>query len=104
MDSSLYVMIAVFIFLPIIIWRMETGYFKKGDRADLKRIERKLDLIIRNLGLTPPDWEETSKLSEEVRVLCDKGEQIPAIKLHMEQTGTNLKEARAQIDAYRDRK
>lgn len=65
-------------------------------RIDLRRLERKLDALLKQEGVQPA-WG----LSDEVQRLArDPGRKIAAIKLHREQTGAALAEAKADIEAF----
>jgi ribosomal protein L7/L12 len=66
-----------------------------SSQPDFRRLERKLDALLARQGV-----QDTSGLSEEVRRLARDGRKIEAIKLHREQTGVGLAEAKADIDAY----
>ena len=74
--------------------------FRPGDRARERQIEAKLDLILGNLGIPVPDPGAASGLSAGVRQLAEDGRKIDAIKLHREETGVGLKEAKDAIEAY----
>ena len=58
------------------------------------RIERKLDLLLEHLGIQVPDG-----LSPRVRAAIMAGRKIEAIKLHREETGLGLREAKDRIEA-----
>jgi hypothetical protein len=66
----------------------------------IRMLERKLDAIIGHLGIELPDALVNSGLSPEVCSLADKGEKISAIKLHRQETGIGLKEAKDAVEAY----
>jgi ribosomal protein L7/L12 len=75
-----------------------------SDGADvhqrLEAIERKLDLIIEQLGIGGVTLgKAVSDRVEEVGRLIDAGKKIQAIKLYRELTGTGLREAKAAVDA-----
>ncbi len=75
-------------------------YYRPTGAARLRRIEAKLDLILKNLGLEFQD-PATAGLSPEVKALADDpAKKIEAIKLHREQTGAGLKEAKDAVEAY----
>src|SRR5439155_17715856 len=75
--------------------------FKPFDEARLRRVEAKLDLILKHLGLEYTGPETSAGLSEEVKALADDPhKKIAAIKLHREQTGLGLKEAKDAVEAY----
>ncbi len=69
------------------------------DRARLRRIEQKLDLIIQHLGLALPD-NSPPGMTDEIRALADNGNKIGAIKLYREHNGADLKDAKDASDAY----
>lgn len=74
--------------------------FTGGDRAQLIRLEKKVDLILKHLGL---EYVETTicGLSPEVQELArNPGQKIQAIKLHREQTGVGLKEAKDAVESF----
>jgi Ribosomal protein L7/L12 C-terminal domain len=74
--------------------------FKPSDAARLRRLEAKVDLILRHLGLEYHD-PVAAALSDEVKALADyPAQKIAAIKLHREQTGVGLKEAKDAVEAY----
>ncbi len=77
------------------------SYFKPSDAARIRRLEAKVDLILKHLGLEYKDPATPGGLSEQVKVLADDpGRKILAIKLHREQTGLGLKEAKEAVEAY----
>ena len=77
---------------------------RSSDAARLRRLERKVDLILRHLDIEYPDPTTPAGLSEEVRQLADDpARKIQAIKLHREQTGVGLKEAKDAVEAYMNR-
>jgi ribosomal protein L7/L12 len=66
----------------------------------MRRIEAKIDLILRHLGLNYED-AAASALSPEVRALADDpARKIEAIKVYREQTGAGLKDAKDAVEAY----
>ncbi|MFZ4183226.1 hypothetical protein ACPCTK_15615 [Streptomyces pseudogriseolus] len=58
------------------------------------RVERKLDQVMRHLGL-----EEEVPRRDEVLALVRDGKQVQAIKLYREATGAGLVEAKQAVDA-----
>ena len=67
-----------------------------GPRADLRRIERKLDALLQHQGVPPPQ-----RLSKEVQLMaCDPTRRIEAVKLHREQTGLGLADAKPDIEEF----
>ena len=75
--------------------------FSHDDAVRLRRIELKLDLILKQMGI---DYTETWNLSSEARALADRGDKIGAIKIHRETTGVGLAEAKYDIEAYLSRR
>lgn len=71
------------------------------DRVRLFRLERKVDAMLKHLGI---DVAQFDLLSNEVKKLADEGRKIPAIKLHREQTGAGLRDAKENVEAYLDDK
>lgn len=76
------------------------GRFRSRDRVLLRRIESKLDQILGKLDVPVPELGASSGLSAGVRQLADDGRKIEAIKLHREETGLGLKEAKDAVEAY----
>ena len=66
-------------------------------RLDLRRLERKLDALLKHHGVELP-----TRLSPEVQRLAkDVNTKIAAIKLHREQNpGLSLKEAKADVENF----
>ncbi len=108
-------MFAVLDFLDFVwIWLIVTGVFsllaggqaayarfKPSDVARLRRLEAKVDLILKHLGIEYKDPATASGLSEEVRALADDpAKKIAAIALHRKQTGLGLREAKDAVEAY----
>jgi ribosomal protein L7/L12 len=64
----------------------------------LERAERKLNALLRHFKIEPA---QGSLLSENVKELArDSARKIEAIKLHREETGVGLAEAKAAVEAY----
>ena len=75
------------------------SYYKSADGVRLRRIEAKIDFLLKRQGL---EYEEAIAigLSDEVMALADGSAKLLAIKLHREQTGLSLVQAKSEIDAY----
>ncbi|MFJ4748568.1 hypothetical protein [Streptomyces albogriseolus] len=58
------------------------------------RLERKLDAVMRHLGL-----EEEVPRRDEILALVRDGKQVQAVKLYREATGAGLLEAKQAVDA-----
>ena len=68
-------------------------------RLRLHELEQKVELLYQHLGIAVPVIAPGSGVSPEVQVMAQSGNAIGAIKLHREQTGLGLLEAKADIDA-----
>jgi len=65
-------------------------------RVNYRRIERKLDALLDHHGIRLP-----CNLSPEVQQLArDPRQRIAAIKLHREQSGVSLLEAKLQVEDF----
>jgi ribosomal protein L7/L12 len=77
------------------------GEFTLVDRARLMRLEAKLDLILKHLGVTYVEETSPGGLSAAVQELARHPHcKIQAIKLYREETGAGLKEAKDAVEAY----
>ena len=104
MLAVLDVMDLFWIWLIVIIFagagKAAFSFFKPADVARIRRLESKIDLILQHLGLKYED-PAIHGLSEEVKALADDpSNKIRAIKLHRQQTGAGLKEAKDAVEAY----
>ena len=61
------------------------------------RIERKLAVLMRFMHV---DLNQAVPLSDAVRELAKAGQKIQAIKLHRDETGAGLKEAKDAVEEY----
>jgi hypothetical protein len=77
--------------------------FTGADRAQLARLERKVDLILAHLGIEYVETAPPCPLSAEVQELArNPAQKIAAIALHRRQTGVGLKEAKDAVEAFID--
>lgn len=68
-------------------------------RNDQKRIERKLDLLLKHAGVVYDPYEAlTGAVADALRA----GRKIEAIKLYRAETGAGLREAKEFVDAIPD--
>ena len=75
--------------------------FTGADRVQLARLEKKVDRILKHLGLEYVEEAPRCLLSPEVQAAgLDPGRKIEAIKLHREQTGVGLKEAKDAVEVF----
>jgi hypothetical protein len=75
------------------------------ERAQLRRIERKLDRVLEHLGIAfdGDDPEDSGRWPSAIREPADQGKKIAAIKAHREVFGSTLVEAKAAVEAYMGR-
>jgi hypothetical protein len=67
-------------------------------QAGLERVERRLNLLLRHFNIDP---SAGSPLSDRVRALADDpARKIEAIRVHREEAGAGLAEAKAAVEAY----
>ncbi len=66
-------------------------------QSGLRRIERKLDALLKHQGVSLPPQ---AKLSDEVQQLARDHKKIEAVTLHREQTGFGLAEANSDIEDF----
>ena len=79
----------------IIIFGGSAAIFGR-QRVDLRRLDRKLDALLKHQGIPLPRI-----VSEEVQgFLSDPAKKPEAIKLHQQQTGLNLEDATADVEAF----
>ncbi len=71
------------------------GGSDEAARSQLKRIEAKMDAILKHLQIA----FEWPVVSDEVRSLAQSGKVIRAIKVHREQTGAGLAEAKQLVES-----
>lgn len=78
----------------IVIIFAGSASFASRQSLDLRRVERKLDTLLRHQG--------TELLSPEVQLLAkDPAQKIAAIKLHREQNpGLGLADAKEDVEAF----
>lgn len=73
------------------------GGLRASDAVRLRRIEAKLDALLRHHELESPG---DPGLDAEVRRLLDNGQKIAAIKRYRERTGAGLAEAKAAVEGF----
>lgn len=98
---------AIIAFIVLVFGGAGAAYasLRPADAARLARLERKIDAILRHLNITYVDPASPEGLSAEVQHLAnDPGRKIQAIKLHREQTGLGLRDAKEAVEAYLNRK
>lgn len=75
-------------------WLVGSGSRRKYD-AELRRIERKLDLLMKKNGI---DYNPAADIPAHIIQKALNGEKIEAIKLYREHARVGLKEAKEAID------
>ena len=73
---------------------------RPSDSERIRHLDRKVDAIIQHLNIELPEALVNNGLSTRVCQLADEGKKIEAIKVHREETGVGLKEAKDAIEAY----
>jgi hypothetical protein len=74
--------------------------FTDDDSARLRRVERKLDLILRKLAI---EYVEDDGFPEASRSLAAAGDKFGAIKEYRKATGAGLAEAKGAVESFMDR-
>lgn len=68
-------------------------------RTDLKRLEGKIDLLLKHAGL---EYDPYAAISESVADALRAGRKIEAIKIYRAETGASLREAKDYVEAVAD--
>jgi ribosomal protein L7/L12 len=89
MDNNGYLLVAILVLLVLSLFVRGGG---DGDR--IARLERKLDVILKQLGIDP-----AADVNPRVLELVRSGQKIEAIKLYRSETGVGLKEAKDYVDS-----
>lgn len=75
-----------------------------ADLARLRRIERKLDLVLKSLGIKgDPDPSDPSQWPNEILQPANEGRKIDAIKAYRDVFGSSLREAKDAVEGYMGR-
>ena len=93
----------VIIVLMFLVFTGGSAYaaLRPRERARLFRLERKLDAVIKHFNI---DVTQLDALSAEAERCADEGNKIEAIKIHREQTGLGLRDAKDDVEAYKAQK
>jgi hypothetical protein len=86
MDATFWLVLLMGLFLMAHYLSPKTG----GNNC---RLERKVDLILKHLGIDP-----NQGVDEKIMELLKAGQKIQAIKLYREQTGAGLKDAKDYVE------
>ena len=77
------------------------NYFRPADKARLRRLEEKVDLLLKKAGIGYLEAIEAVPLSDEVEGLAqDPEKRGEAIELHLAQAKTSREEATKAVDAF----
>lgn len=87
MDATFWLVMVLGLFLM-------AQYLSATANDSNKRLERKVDLILKHLGLDP-----NQDVDPQVMELVKAGQKIEAIKLYREQTGAGLKDAKDYVES-----
>lgn len=90
MDTNSYLLVAIAVFTLLSAMRRGSAALEPR----LRRLERKLDAIVENLGITI-----NQNVDPAVLELLRTGHKIDAIKLYRQQTGVGLKEAKEFVES-----
>ncbi len=90
MDSTTVLLVAILalVLLSLLVRR-------GGDLTRLRLLERKMDLILNQLGVDP-----NQGLDDEIKLLVQSGQKIEAIKLYRLKSGVGLKDAKDYIEQH----
>ena len=81
--------------IGLAVARLVSGVAAKNRTTDAIRVEMKIDLLLRNSGVTYDPFEA---VAPDVAQALRAGDTVRAIKLHREHTGDGLKAAKDTID------
>lgn len=89
--------VAIFVVL-LFLYLTVSGHLRESGKA-VERVERKLDLVIKHLGIEGPaaDGVRPEALSEIDRCIWSD-RRIEAIRLYREETGATLLDAKEWVD------
>jgi hypothetical protein len=89
MDATLILLIAILVLVFFSLF-VRGG---SGESPRLRLVERKLDLLLKNMGVDP-----NAGLDDQLQQLVREGRKIEAIKVYRAQSGVGLKEAKDYIE------
>jgi len=88
--------LSVFVVLTMLNTERQAGVM----RRDLARVDRKLNLLLKEMNIS---FDEFAELSDRVQeVARDPSRKIEAIKLYRDETGAGLAEAKEKVEAFMD--
>jgi len=80
--------------LALLVVTVLLSTLRIGDKTRMDRVERKLDLIIKHLGIEELGPAQQDSVDELLR----QGKKIEAIKRYREITGAGLKDAKEAVE------
>ncbi|MGA8114089.1 MAG: ribosomal protein L7/L12 [Actinocatenispora sp.] len=92
MSDTLALVLPFLLLIVLLLAAIQRG--QRRDTQRLKVIERRLDLLTRELGVT-----ESTPAAPEVVHHLENGRKIEAIKVYRAQTGVGLKQAKDAVEA-----
>ena len=81
------------VLLTVLVLLMVLGIVQGRTKDQLARVERKLDMLLKQAGIDP-----TAGADPELVELLRAGRKIEAIRLHRERTGAGLAEAKQYVE------
>ncbi len=91
MSTEMWMLVAI---LSVVVLSLFVRGGGNGSTGRILAIERKVDLILANLGIEP-----NQGLDKQIVDLVRSGQKIEAIKLYREQSGVGLKEAKDYVES-----
>jgi len=89
MNLETGLLVAILVLVLITLFARGGG----SSTTHMRSVERKLDLILTNLGIEP-----NQGLDKQLADLVRSGQKIEAIKLYRQQAGVGLKEAKQYVE------
>ncbi|MFJ3403294.1 ribosomal protein L7/L12 [Promicromonospora sp. NPDC090134] len=87
------ILVMLVVVLLVLNWISASGH-RRAQQAALDKLDRKIDLVMAQVGVVVPEPEGMS----EVDMLIRADRKIQAIKRYREITGDGLAEAKAAVD------
>ena len=88
MDATFWLVLVLGFFL------VPRSFYSTANGRNNRRLERKIDLILRHLGIDP-----NQNLDANIMELMKEGQKIQAVNLYREQTGAGLKDAKDHVES-----
>ena len=90
-----------FLSIAAIVLICARGYhaYFAGPSPEQLRMQHQLDAIMKHLGLAEPPASRPGTPSARVIALAAAGDKIEALKVHRQETGEGLKQARVAVES-----